>query len=84
MDELGRALEAVVEGEVRFDAGSHALYAHDASNHREVPIGVVLPCHVEDVLATLRVCRAHAAPVLGRGGGTTSCAQIRHAASATT
>ena len=30
-------------GEVRFDAGSRALYATDASNYRQVPIGVVVP-----------------------------------------
>ena len=30
-------------GEVRFDAGSRALYATDASNYRQVPLGVVVP-----------------------------------------
>src|SRR6266403_1940010 len=37
-DELKEALK----GEVRFDAGIRALYATDASNYRQVPIGVVL------------------------------------------
>ena len=32
-----------VSGEVRFDAGSRALYATDGSNYRQVPIGVVVP-----------------------------------------
>ena len=41
--ELARALRACVAGEVRFDDGSRALYATDASNYRQVPIGVVVP-----------------------------------------
>ena len=28
---------------MRFDAGSRAAYAHDASNYRQAPIGVVVP-----------------------------------------
>jgi hypothetical protein len=40
---LERALRSAVDGEVRFDAGSLALYANDASNFRQVPIGVVVP-----------------------------------------
>ncbi|NSC24677.1 FAD-binding protein, partial [Streptomyces albus subsp. chlorinus] len=67
---LARALRDAVEGEVRFDAASKALYSHDASNFRQVPIGVVVPRTVEDVVAVHRVCREYGAPVLNRGGGT--------------
>jgi FAD/FMN-containing dehydrogenase/Fe-S oxidoreductase len=67
---LRRALEEEVEGEVRFDAGSKALYATDASNFRQVPLGVVIPKTLEDVVATHRICHEHGAPVLPRGGGT--------------
>jgi FAD/FMN-containing dehydrogenase/Fe-S oxidoreductase len=59
-----------VRGEVRFDPGSRALYATDLSAYRQVPIGVVVPRDVDDVVAAVEVCRAHGAPVLGRGGGT--------------
>jgi hypothetical protein len=41
--ELERALRGKIAGEVRFDAGSRALYATDGSNYRQVPIGVVVP-----------------------------------------
>ena len=34
--------------------GSRALYATDASNYRQVPIGVVLPRDAEDVVAAAR------------------------------
>jgi len=67
---LAAALSRAVSGEVRFDAGSLAVYAHDASNYRQVPIGVVLPKTVEDIVAAVAVCREHGAPILPRGGGT--------------
>jgi FAD/FMN-containing dehydrogenase/Fe-S oxidoreductase len=72
---LEAALRSTVEGEVRFDAGARAAYASDASNYRQVPIGVVLPKSAEDIAATLAACREHGAPVLARGGGTSLCGQ---------
>ncbi|MFD2420319.1 FAD-binding and (Fe-S)-binding domain-containing protein [Amycolatopsis pigmentata] len=68
--QLETALAEAVEGEVRFDRGSLALYANDASNFRQVPIGVVVPRTLDDVVATHRVCHDHGAPILSRGGGT--------------
>ena len=67
---LARALAAKVEGEVRFSAGARALYATDLSAYRQVPIGVVVPRHAEDVVAAVEVCREFGVPILGRGGGT--------------
>ncbi|PRX45893.1 FAD/FMN-containing dehydrogenase [Prauserella shujinwangii] len=67
---LERALRDAVEGEVRFDPGALALYANDASNYRQVPIGVVVPKTLDDVVATHRICSDFDAPILNRGGGT--------------
>jgi FAD/FMN-containing dehydrogenase/Fe-S oxidoreductase len=67
---LERALRAAVTGEVRFDAGALAMYANDSSNYRQVPIGVVLPKTLDDVVAVHRVCAEFGAPILNRGGGT--------------
>ncbi|MET9857759.1 FAD-linked oxidase C-terminal domain-containing protein [Streptomyces smyrnaeus] len=67
---LARALGKAIEGEVRFDSSAKGLYAHDASNFRQVPIGVVVPKTLEDVVATHRICRQYGAPILNRGGGT--------------
>src|SRR5690242_15237795 len=61
-------LEGKVTGEVRFDAGSRALYATDASNYRQVPLGVVLPRNVDDVVATVAACHKHQVPLVSRGG----------------
>src|SRR3954469_16749563 len=72
---LAANLRSSIEGEVRFDAGSRALYATDGSNYRQVPIGVVVPRSVEDVIETIAVCREHGAPVLSRGGGTSLAGQ---------
>jgi len=68
-------LRRVVNGEVRFDAGSRALYATDSSNYRQVPIGVVVPRDVDDVVRAIGVCREHRAPILARGGGTSLAGQ---------
>ena len=67
---LEAALRAVVRGEVRFDAGSRALYATDASNYRQIPIGLVIPRDEADVIATVNICHQFDAPILSRGGGT--------------
>jgi FAD/FMN-containing dehydrogenase/Fe-S oxidoreductase len=69
-----RGLEAELrrrlEGEVRFDGGDRAMYATDAGNYRHVPIGVVIPRTIEDVVQTVAACRAFGAPIVNRGGGT--------------
>ena len=72
---LARDLETAVTGEVRFDAGSRAVYATDLSMYRQVPIGVVVPRDADDVVRALAVCRVHAVPVLGRGCGTSLAGQ---------
>jgi FAD/FMN-containing dehydrogenase/Fe-S oxidoreductase len=72
---LAREIAQQIEGEVRFDSGSRALYATDGSNYRMVPIGVVVPKSVEDVVATVAACRRYGAPVLSRGGGTSLAGQ---------
>jgi len=72
---LESELRAALEGEVRFDAGSRALYATDASNYRQIPIGVVYPRHEQDVIRTVDLCRRHGAPILSRGAGTSLAGQ---------
>ena len=72
---LENSLRKVVSGEVRFDAGSKALYATDGSNYRQVPIGVVIPKSKQDVIETIAACRNFGAPLLSRGGGTSLAGQ---------
>jgi FAD/FMN-containing dehydrogenase/Fe-S oxidoreductase len=75
-DDLRRS----VRGEVRFDAGSRGLYATDASNFRQVPIGVVVPMDENDLIAAVAACRRHGAPLVQRGGGTSLAGQACNAA----
>ncbi|WP_218189256.1 FAD-binding oxidoreductase [Tersicoccus phoenicis] len=67
---LERELRARVDGEVRFDAGSRAAYSTDASNYRQVPIGVVVPRTRRAAARTMLICAERRAPVVSRGGGT--------------
>src|SRR5262245_55635869 len=75
MTDLAADLRRAIRGEVRFDAGSRALYSTDSSNYRQVPIGVVIPRDIEDVIRTIELARAHGAPILSRGGGTSLAGQ---------
>ncbi len=58
---LERALRERAGGEVRFDAGSRGAYSTDASNYRQIPIGVVVPRTVDDAVQAIAVCREHGA-----------------------
>jgi FAD/FMN-containing dehydrogenase/Fe-S oxidoreductase len=69
-----------VDGEIRFDPGSRAAYSTDASNYRQVPIGVVVPRTPDAGAKAIAVCRQHNLPVLSRGGGTSLAGQCCNAA----
>ena len=73
--DLERSLRTAVRGDVRFDRGSRALYASDASNYRQIPIGVVAPRDAEDVATTVNICREYDVPLLPRGAGTSLAGQ---------
>jgi FAD/FMN-containing dehydrogenase/Fe-S oxidoreductase len=77
---LKRALQQAVAGEVRFDAGTRAMYANDFSIYRAVPIGVVIPKGPDDVIAAVAICREYNAPVLPRGTGTAPSGQTTNVA----
>ncbi len=77
---LSRALKRHLKGEVRFDGGSRALYATDASNYRQVPIGVAIPRDANDVIAAISIAREYGAPILCRGGGTSLAGQCCNSA----
>jgi FAD/FMN-containing dehydrogenase/Fe-S oxidoreductase len=72
---LAEELSRRIRGEVRFGDGDRALYATDASNYRQLPIGVVIPRDVEDMVEAVAVARERNAPILVRGGGTSLAGQ---------
>ena len=68
-------MERALGTSVDFGAQAKALYATDASNYRQVPIGVVTPRSRDEVIEAVRVCREHDAPIVARGGGTSLAGQ---------
>jgi FAD/FMN-containing dehydrogenase/Fe-S oxidoreductase len=73
--EIATRLRETTASEVRFDVASRALYASDLSHYRQVPIGVVIPKSIDDVVATVAICREYGVPILSRGGGTSLAGQ---------
>ncbi|MEQ1884531.1 MAG: FAD-linked oxidase C-terminal domain-containing protein [Bryobacteraceae bacterium] len=67
---LRRELEGAIDGEVRFDAVSRALYSTDASVYQIKPLGVTVPKTREDIVKIVQICGRHGCPVTMRGGGT--------------
>ena len=74
-DQLEHELARSLEGEVRFDPYSRAMYSTDASIYQIEPLGVVLPRSRDDVIAAVELAYRHGVPVLPRGGGTSLAGQ---------
>jgi FAD/FMN-containing dehydrogenase/Fe-S oxidoreductase len=72
---LRRELAQAIEGEVRFDTISRALYSTDASVYQIQPLGVVVAKNREDILRTVEICRRFRCPLTMRGGGTSQAGQ---------
>ena len=77
---ISRELQRAIEGDVRFDKGTLTVYSTDASNYRQIPIGVIAPRHDADVATTLRIARESSVPILARGGGTSLAGQTTNTA----
>ncbi|WP_370096562.1 FAD-binding and (Fe-S)-binding domain-containing protein [Streptacidiphilus sp. MAP12-20] len=67
---LQAALRTALRGDVDFGAAQRAVYSYDASNYRQVPLGVVKPASLDDVRAAVAIAREYGVPVLARGAGT--------------
>ena len=77
-DDLRDALGA--DADLLIDRPSRLLYATDASLYEMEPVAVVFPRSADDAAAAVAVARAHGAPVLPRGGGTSLAGQgVNHA-----
>lgn len=74
-ESLERELKESIEGEVRFDKISRALYSTDASVYQIEPAGVVIPRHREDLIRVVEICRRSRCPMTMRGGGTSQAGQ---------
>jgi FAD/FMN-containing dehydrogenase/Fe-S oxidoreductase len=72
---LQRELAAGIEGEIRFDSVSRALYSTDASVYQIQPIGVALPRSRDDLRRLVQICARLNCPITMRGGGTSQAGQ---------
>jgi FAD/FMN-containing dehydrogenase/Fe-S oxidoreductase len=72
---LRTELERSIEGEVRFDPISRALYSTDASVYQIRPLGVVIPKIREDIIRIVEICTRFRCPLTMRGGGTSQAGQ---------
>lgn len=68
-------LQASIEGECDFSDAGVALYTSDASNYRQIPLGVVYPKSRADIETIGQLCRRYHLTVLMRGGGTSQNGQ---------
>lgn len=75
LSSLHQELLSSLEGDCDFSPAGVALYTSDASNYRQIPLGVVFPKNSNDVKLTTRLCREYGLPVLMRGGGTSQNGQ---------
>jgi FAD/FMN-containing dehydrogenase/Fe-S oxidoreductase len=72
---LQHELARAVDGEVRFDKVSRALYSTDASVYQIEPLGVVIPKSAEAVIRAVEIAAKHGVPITPRGGGTSQAGQ---------
>ncbi len=72
---LQRELTHAVDGEVRFDKMTRALYSTDASVYQIEPLGVVIPRSAEGVARAVEIAARHGVPITPRGGGTSQAGQ---------
>jgi FAD/FMN-containing dehydrogenase/Fe-S oxidoreductase len=72
---LQSELTRTLDGDVRFDTVSRALYSTDASVYQIVPAGVVLPRSIDDLVRIVAIARRHRTAITMRGGGTSQAGQ---------
>ncbi|HSF63306.1 MAG TPA: FAD-binding oxidoreductase, partial [Paracoccaceae bacterium] len=72
---LAQALSRQMKGGVAADPFTRGRYATDASIYQITPLAVAFPRDADDLAAALDVARAHDAPVIARGGGTSQNGQ---------
>ncbi|HEX4594320.1 MAG TPA: FAD-linked oxidase C-terminal domain-containing protein [Bryobacteraceae bacterium] len=75
VEALQGELKRQIEGEVRFDQISRALYSSDASVYQIQPLGVVVAKNRQDIIRIVEICGRFRCPITMRGGGTSQAGQ---------
>ncbi|OLS20096.1 MAG: Anaerobic glycerol-3-phosphate dehydrogenase subunit C [Candidatus Heimdallarchaeota archaeon LC_2] len=66
---IQESLSGKIEGEVYTDEISRNLWSTDASMYQVVPIAIVTPKSIQDVINVVKYCYANNLPIHPRGGG---------------
>jgi len=75
LNSFSAQLSDAISGTCDFSAAGVAMYTSDASNYRQIPLGVVYPRNSEDIKIAVQLCQQHGHAVLMRGGGTSQNGQ---------
>ena len=73
--ELAESIKPNLQGEMKFDSLTKALYSTDASIYQIEPAGVITPKSKEDVCLVIEAANKFNIPILSRGGGTSLAGQ---------
>ena len=73
--ELAEHIKPKLQGEMKFDKLTKALYSTDASIYQIEPAGVITPKSKEDVSLIIEAANQFDIPILSRGGGTSLAGQ---------
>ncbi len=76
---LCQQLQHTLQGEVHFDSAHRAMYSADSSNYRFVPLGVVYPESLDDVVEAVKTAHQFGVPIVHRGAGTSLAGQTVNA-----
>ena len=60
---------------VTFDNLTRVLYSSDASIYQIMPIGVIFPHNIDEVIAAVEINKKYSVPILPRGSGTSLAGQ---------
>ncbi len=69
-------LQQNITGELVFDCLSKTIYATDASDFKEMPLGVCFPKTEKDIQAIIRFAQEHHFGIIPRGAGTSLAGQV--------
>jgi len=75
LQSLESKLAEQLDGYIDFSPAGRAMFTSDASNYRQIPLGVVFPKNASDIKTTVSLCKKYETPVLMRGGGTSQNGQ---------
>lgn len=70
-----KILSASLDGELHTDRMMQTVYATDASVYREIPIGVAIPKHSEDIQQLVQFATKEGISLIPRAGGTSLAGQ---------